>query len=147
MQAPAWKHVTITIPSAQVAEMIAHALETDPEECCGILFGRGTVVTRSRRVRNVHESRARRYTMAPLELINAEREADRRGEEFVAFYHSHPSSQPYPSERDVKQAFHDVVHVIVSLMGTGVGGYEKFGVLRAFRISEGAVTEVPVRIQ
>jgi len=134
--------VSITIPDAQVAEMIDHAFEADPEECCGILFGRGSVVTNSRRVQNVHDNRARRYTMAPLELIDAEREADGRGEEFVAFYHSHPSSEAYPSETDVGNAVDSEwtgpCYVVVSLA-------EKQPVVRAFRISSrGKIRDVAI---
>jgi len=123
----------ITVPRAQIAEMIAHALEADPEECCGILLGEGSVVTRSRRVTNVHDERTTRYTMDPLELVNAEREAEGRDEEFVAFYHSHPSSQAHPSETDidnvVESEWTDPCYVLVSL------AEKTRPVVRAFRIS------------
>ena len=123
----------ITVPKAQIAEMIAHALEADPEECCGILLGNGGVVTCSRRVTNVHDTRTTRYTMDPLELVNAEREAEGRGEEFVAFYHSHPHSQGRPSETDidnvVESEWTEPYYVLVSL------AEKTRPVVRAFRIS------------
>ena len=134
----------ITVPGRQIAEMIAHALEADPEECCGVLVGKGDVVTGSRRVTNVHDERARRYTMDPLELVNAEREAERRGEEFVAFYHSHPDSQARPSETDIDNAVEsewtEPYYVLVSL------AEKTRPVVRAFRISlDRQVEEVPIR--
>ena len=123
----------ITIPGAQVAEIIAHALEADPEECCGILLGSDGVVAGSRRVANVHDERTTRYTMDPLELVHAEREAEKRGEEFVAFYHSHPHGQARPSETDIDNAVESEwtgpYYVIVSLV-------EKTRpVVRAFQIA------------
>ena len=123
----------ITIPGAQIEEMIAHALEADPEECCGILLGNGDVVTGSRRVTNVHDERARRYTMDPLEVIKADRDAQERGEEFVAFYHSHPHSQAQPSGTDIDNAVESEwtgpYYVLVSL------SEKTRPVVRAFRIS------------
>jgi len=130
---PLEEQLSLTVPRAQIDEMIAHAREMAPDECCGILLGNGGVVTRSRRVANVHDERARRYTMDPLEVINADREAQERGEEFVAFYHSHPGSQAYPSETDIDNAVEsewtEPYYVVVSL------AEKTRPVVRAFRIS------------
>ena len=130
---PLEEPLPITIPGAQIAEIIAHALEADPEECCGILLGNDGVVTSSRRVANVHDERATRYTMDPLELVHAEREAESRGEEFVAFYHSHPHSPARPSETDIDNAVEsewtDPYYVVVSL------AEKTRPVVRAFQIA------------
>lgn len=135
----------LEIPKAQIAEMIAHALEADPEECCGILTGADSVVTGGRRVRNAHDNPVSRYTMDPLDIMAMERKADDRGEEFVAIYHSHTYSQGYPSETDIRNAVEsgwvDPYYVLVSLV-------EKTRpVVRAYRISEaGEVSEVFIRV-
>ena len=130
---PLEEPLPITIRGAQIAEIIAHALEADPEECCGILLGNDGVVASSRRVANVHDERATRYTMDPLELVHAEREAESRGEEFVAFYHSHPHSPARPSETDIDNAVEsewtDPYYVVVSL------AEKTRPVVRAFQIA------------
>lgn len=56
------------IPKPLIAEMISHALETDPDECCGILIGKGDWASTARRVTNAHENPVSRYTMDPLEV-------------------------------------------------------------------------------
>ncbi len=124
--------------------MITHAMEFDPEECCGILFGKNSVVTSGRRMKNVHENRVSRYTMDPRELIEAQRDADSKGDEFVAIYHSHTWTQAYPSETDVNNAvdsgWTDPYYVLVSLV-------EKTRpVVRAYKIGEdSAVEEIVIK--
>ncbi|MDA1257681.1 MAG: M67 family metallopeptidase [Chloroflexi bacterium] len=123
----------LKLPKNLLAEMITHSLEQDPEECCGLLLGNGDEVSRLIRVQNVHEDRVSRFSMAPLDLLEAEREADRRGEIFVAIYHSHTYSQGYPSDTDIRNAVQsgwtDPYYVLVSLV-------EKTRpVVRAYRIS------------
>ena len=136
--------MSLKIPRRLLAEMIAHALEDDPEECCGLLLGRGGNAKSARRMRNAHKNKISRYTMDPMELMEAQREADERGEEFVAIYHSHTFTQGYPSETDVNNAVEsgwtDPYYVLVSLV-------EKTRpVVRGYRISErGEVEEVVIR--
>ncbi|MDP6823760.1 MAG: M67 family metallopeptidase [Dehalococcoidia bacterium] len=135
----------LKLPKQLLAEMITHALDKDPEECCGLLLGRGNTATRLRRIRNTHESRTNRYNMDPLDVIEAERDADGRGEEFVAIYHSHTYSQGYPSDTDVRNAVEsgwiDPFYVLVSLVET------TRPVVRAYRISaDGEVGERFIRV-
>ena len=136
----------LQIPRSLIAEMITHALEKDPEECCGLLMGRDRAATASRRVTNTHENRVSRYMMDPLEVMKVEREADALGEDLVAIYHSHTYTQGYPSETDVKSAvesgWSDRHYVLVSLV-------EKTRpVVRAFWITDGGeVSEVFVKAE
>ncbi len=131
------------IPRKLIAEMIAHALEQDPEECCGVLFGKDGVAETSRRMQNAHQNKVSRYTMEPLELMQAQNEADRNGQQFVAIYHSHTYTQAYPSETDVNNAVEsgwtDPFYVLVSLV-------EKTRpIVRAYRIGDdGSVNEVAI---
>jgi proteasome lid subunit RPN8/RPN11 len=135
----------LKLPKQLLAEMITHALDKDPEECCGLLVGRGDSATRLRRIRNVHESLSNRFSMDPLDVIEAERDADGWGEEFVAIYHSHTYSQGYPSDTDVRNAtengWTDPFYVLISLV-------EKTRpVVRAYRISgDGEVAERFIRV-
>lgn len=131
------------IPRKIIAEMIAHALEQDPEECCGVLLGKDGAAESSRRMRNAHQNRVSRYTMDPLELMQAQNDADRKGQQFVAIYHSHTYTQGYPSETDVNNAVEsgwtDPLYVLVSLV-------EKTRpVVRAYRIGEDrSISEVVI---
>ena len=131
------------IPKTVLANMISHALETDPEECCGVLIGDDDKAEQARRIRNAHSEPIRRYEMPPMDLMRAESEADAKGRKIVAIYHSHTHTQAYPSQTDVNNAVQswwtEPYYVLISLV-------EKTRpIVRAFRISDDAsVTEVPI---
>lgn len=134
--------MTFRITKSLIAQMITHALETDPEECCGLLIGRDGAA-RLYPMRNVHPRPARRYEMSPLELMEAEQDAESRGERIVAIYHSHTFTQAYPSQTDannaVQSGWTDPVYVLVSL------AEKSRPVVRAFNISDdGTITELPI---
>ena len=106
------------IDRAHAGEIIAHALEEDPDECCGILAGRDDAAMKLYRITNSARS-PYRYVMDPQEFLNADLDAERNGMEFVAFYHSHTHSPAYPSQTDVRMAqqsgYHDVHYILGSL--------------------------------
>jgi proteasome lid subunit RPN8/RPN11 len=123
--------VTISIQRAHLDEIIAHAREVEPLECCGLIGGTGSRSQTIYRARNTAADPVVAYEAAPEDLFNAQRTMRERGEQLLAIYHSHPRSKdPRPSETDVKLAYYpSAVYFIV-----GLGGEEP--VLRAFRISE-----------
>ena len=85
----------LNIDQQYAREMVAHALEDDPNECCGILAGQGGEILSLYRMANV-EASPYRYRMDPKELLSVYREIDDRGWEIVAIYHSHTHSEAYP---------------------------------------------------
>jgi proteasome lid subunit RPN8/RPN11 len=115
-----------------VDEMFAHAREVSPAECCGLLGRRQEGGARSvYRLRNVAADPLVGYEAAPEELFAAQRSMRERGEELLGIYHSHPrSSDPFPSETDVRLAYYPTaIYFII-----GLAAAEE--TLRAFRISE-----------
>ena len=84
-------------------EMIAHAIEDDPDECCGILAGTDQAVSELYRVTNTAHS-PYRYLMDPQEQLNAMLDSERKGWDLLAFYHSHTHTPAYPSPTDVRMA-------------------------------------------
>jgi proteasome lid subunit RPN8/RPN11 len=106
--------VTIASPvrlsAAQRAEIDAHAAQTYPDECCGILLGReadgARVVERLKPLDNQWDAgeRRRRFLITPQDMLQIQREADRRGEVLIGFYHSHPDAPARPSEFDREHA-------------------------------------------
>ncbi len=136
--------MSFRIKKTVLASMISHALETDPEECCGVLLGDDAVgAEEARRLRNTHPQPVRRYQMPPMDLMQVESEAEARGRKIVAIYHSHTHTQAYPSQTDVNNAVEswwtDPYYILISLV-------EKTRpIVRAFRIGEDAsVTEVVI---
>jgi proteasome lid subunit RPN8/RPN11 len=130
-------------------EMVAHALEDDPNECCGILAGKDGEILNLYRVTNVAAS-PYRYKMDSNEHYRAIKDMGDKGWETFAFYHSHTHSPAYPSDTDVRLATWDgtsiwpgVYYILVSLPTL----FDKENPpIRAFHIEDGTVIEEEVKI-
>jgi proteasome lid subunit RPN8/RPN11 len=120
-----------------LAEIVAHARDESPRECCGIIAGRNGAPEKLYRTRNVAAGN-RLYEIDPAELIALEfRELPAQGTEIVAIYHSHPASPAYPSQTDLDLAFWpEVVYLICSLAEPDAP------VVRGFHLRDGHITEV-----
>ena len=122
----------LTLTLGQTSEIIAHAREADPSECCGLIGGTDAGGAQSvYQLSNIAADPLVTYEAAPEDLFAAQRQMRQRGEQLLAIYHSHPrSAQPSPSATDVRLAFYpEAIYLII-----GLGGAEP--VLGAFRISE-----------
>lgn len=99
-----------------IDEMVAHAREDLPNECCGMVGGRDGEASEVVRVANAAASPLR-YEMDPQEQYDALKAIEDGGGELLAIYHSHTKSAAYPSQTDVNQAvaWPDQVYLIVSL--------------------------------
>lgn len=88
--------------------MVAHAIATYPNECCGVMLGRiddAKTVTIAKPLENVSPgSQAARYELRPEDLLNADREARRLNLDLIGIYHSHPDCDAYFSETDLKNS-------------------------------------------
>jgi [CysO sulfur-carrier protein]-S-L-cysteine hydrolase len=104
------------ISQSLVDEMVAHAREDLPNECCGMVGGRDGEATEVIRVVNSAASPLR-YEMDPQGQYDALKAIEDGGDELLAIYHSHTKSAAYPSQTDVNQAvaWPEQVYVIVSL--------------------------------
>jgi proteasome lid subunit RPN8/RPN11 len=104
------------ISQGLVDEMVAHAREDLPNECCGMVGGREGEATAVIRVANAAATPLR-YEMDPQEQYNALKAIEDGGDELLAIYHSHTKSAAYPSQTDVNQAvaWPEQIYVIVSL--------------------------------
>jgi proteasome lid subunit RPN8/RPN11 len=106
----------VRISQALIDEMVAHAREDLPNECCGMIGGGDGVARTVVRVENSAASPLR-YEMDPQGQYNALKSIEDAGDELLAIYHSHTKSAAYPSQTDVNQAvaWPEQVYVIVSL--------------------------------
>ncbi len=115
-------HGRIVLAQQMLKDMHSHAISTYPEECCGLMFGSLSnngekKVVRVLGMKNAFEPRERhhRYTIDPKEFLNAEKEADEKGEEIVGIYHSHPNAAPRPSEFDREHAWPSLSYVVIEV--------------------------------
>jgi len=101
-----------------ITEIVRHAREAAPAECCGLLLGHAAEIAEAVRTRNVADQAPSRFVIDPKDHIDGRRDARRRGLEVVGFYHSHPCSPASPSATDRAEAsYPDHLYLIVSLAG------------------------------
>ena len=135
---------TLKVPREVVNDMVAHARAELPNECCGLLAGRLPEADSSVPSPLVGEGQGggsptktdtalvvRRYPLtnqagSPIEylsdpnsLFTAHRDMRRLGLDVLAIYHSHPTSEPIPSRKDIERNNYgaEVLHLIISLSG------------------------------
>jgi [CysO sulfur-carrier protein]-S-L-cysteine hydrolase len=108
------------ISQSLVDEMVAHAREELPNECCGMIGGANGEATEVVRGINAAESPLR-YEMTGQAFYDMYSAIEDKGLELLAIYHSHTKSAAYPSQTDVNQAvaWPEQIYVIVSLADEG----------------------------
>ena len=114
--------VTLRVRRDQLDRIITQARAEAPNECCGMLAGRGEVVEEVFPGRNQDQS-PKTYLMDPQDQLRAFRAMDERGWDLVGIYHSHPHTEAYPSRTDQERAvdregsplFPEARYMIVSL--------------------------------
>jgi len=104
----------LSIPADVHEAIVSHAREEAPRECCGLLLGAGRQVVRAVRTRNALDSTTR-FLVDAADHFAVLREARASGLSIIGAYHSHPTSPPVPSGRDLEEAAYDFVYLIVGL--------------------------------
>ena len=131
----------LQISQGLVANLLAHARSDHPDEACGVIAGPAGSDRPTRFIPMVNAARSPTfYEFDSADLLKLYRELDSNDEDPVVIYHSHTSTEAYPSRTDIAYASEPFAHyVLVSTRETGTedGPYE----LRSFRIVDGKVTE------
>ena len=122
------------------AELVAHCRAGLPNEACGYLVGEAGHIVRFVPVTNAAASPTR-FALDPHEQLTIEQELEANGETVVGVAHSHPTGDNEPSAVDIDDAgrFDPLgtwVHTVVN---------PRSGSVRAFRIEDGAVSELDLR--
>lgn len=135
----------VVISGRVLHEMRQHALQAQPEECCGLV--RGVAGDRFRAVYRCqndmtlkHEQdpetfpRTSRdaYYMNELDYLKALKDAEARGESITAVYHSHVGAGAYFSAMDQEYAeqpffpFPDAAQIVIAILDDKVDGQAIF---------------------
>jgi proteasome lid subunit RPN8/RPN11 len=109
----------LKIPGRVLNELCAFAVETHPEECCGLVTGSPNERFRSvYRCRNdmtlLHKNDPATYPrdgheafyMREVDYLEAQKDAEARGEYVSAVFHSHVGAGAYLSQMDLEYAEH-----------------------------------------
>lgn len=101
----------LTLTQKAWEEISGHAIETFPEECCGVILYNGKT-DEVRRLKNIQNQlhaldpgsyprdATIAYAMDLKELESVIHEAETTGAKIKAFYHSHPNHEAYFSQED-----------------------------------------------
>jgi proteasome lid subunit RPN8/RPN11 len=120
-------------------EMIAHAREDAPNECCGMVASRDGYAVRVYRAKNAAASPLR-YEIDGAEQYRIQMDIENSDLELGAIYHSHTRTEPYPSQTDVNLAFYpDALYIIIGLAGPEPD-------VRAFTIRDGEVAAAELAV-
>jgi [CysO sulfur-carrier protein]-S-L-cysteine hydrolase len=115
-------------------EIVAHALEDAPDECCGIGSSRDGEAVEVFRMENTFHTPFK-YSMDAHELLHVVTGIEDAGLDVGIIYHSHTRSDPYPSQTDINLAsYPDSLYVIV-------GTATPEPVVRAYMICDAQVEE------
>jgi [CysO sulfur-carrier protein]-S-L-cysteine hydrolase len=126
-------------------QILEHGLREFPNECCGLIAGRGGRPVRVYPMRNADASPVS-YRLEPKEQLDVTQGIEDEGLELWGIYHSHTHSEAYPSETDRRQAgwvqpfYPDVRYLLLSLQD------REHPELRGFRIVDGDVAEEEVTV-
>jgi proteasome lid subunit RPN8/RPN11 len=122
-------------------QMVAHARDEAPNECCGMVATRGEDVVEVYRTTNV-EASPFRFVIDGAEQLRVYNEIESAELDLGAIYHSHTRTEPRPSQTDINfsKAWPGVLWIIVGLAGEDV-------VVKTWRIDNGDVTEAELVVE
>jgi len=127
-----------------IDEIYQHALKEYPDECCGIITGKGDrqTVHRCNNIQNrLHKEDPTRYPRNAHTAYTIDRSefdftissAKKQGEIIIAFYHSHCDHESYFSEEDVaaqtvfgEPEFPDTLHAVISVINRNINDLKYF---------------------
>lgn len=121
-------------------QIIDHARQDAPDECCGLIGGSDGTATSAHPTTNTVRSPLR-FEMDGMELFRTIEQIEDGGAELLSVYHSHTRSAPYPSQTDINFSANwpGLEWLIVGLAGDEPE-------VRSYLIADGKVQEVDVEV-
>jgi proteasome lid subunit RPN8/RPN11 len=106
----------IRIDKAAWDTMVAHAENTFPKECCGVMLGSDGLVREAVPLPNTYTgSQEDFFVMDPKDLNRVDREAREKGLDVLCVFHSHPDCDAYFSKRDLANSCSWFSYVVLSV--------------------------------
>ena len=136
----------LRIARDHVDAMVAHARADHPDEACGVIVGPAGADTPTRFLAMTNADRSPTFfRFDPQEQFQLYKTMDAAGEEIVVVYHSHTSTEAYPSRTDIALASEPQAHYV--LVSTSESGASDGPVsVRSYRIVDGVVTEEEIDV-
>jgi proteasome lid subunit RPN8/RPN11 len=135
----------VRIARTLLDELIAHAREETPNECCGVVAVALDALPRAARVHRAVNMAASplRFEVDGKELLGLIDAIEQDGSELGAIYHSHTRTAPLPSQTDINFAasWPGVEWIIVGLAD------REAPEVRSYLIEDGRVREVALEVE
>lgn len=130
------------LPWAIALELLEHARDEHPRECCGLLAGLGEQVLYRLPCTNI-DHRRDRFEVPAGELLDASWRLEGAGCDLLAVYHSHAWAPAVPSPLDSEYAagWGELGWLII---GRGVHGLRE---LRLWQLERGTMRAQPLELQ
>ena len=133
---------SITLSTAQHAQIVEYARAGQPDEICGIIGGYLTIAQVVIPLPNIAVDSRSRYQVDPAAFVSAYRQIERSGAEVIGLYHSHPRGKPIPSAVDIVEAtWPEAAYVIVGFPNDSTEN-EAQPVVAAWSIRHGIVAPI-----
>jgi proteasome lid subunit RPN8/RPN11 len=100
VQTPAF---VVRIPQTIYQEMVAHIVESYPNEGCGVVGSKDGLVVKHYPTANAADEPDDFSIIAEADLVRIYNDVDSYDGDMI-YYHSHPRSEAYPSARDKEWA-------------------------------------------
>lgn len=122
-------------------QIVDHARQDAPDECCGLIGGTDGRATSVHPQTNVVRSPLR-FEMHGMDVFRTTEEIEERGGQLLSVYHSHTRSAPYPSQTDINfsEGWPGIEWLIVGLASDEPE-------IRSYLIADGKVQEVDVEVE
>ncbi len=129
------------ISSDLYEQMVTHAREDAPNECCGMVGSNNGDAVAVYRAVNA-EASPLRFRIDPEEQLELHNRIEDAGLELGAIYHSHTRTEPRPSQTDLNFAklWPGVLWIIVGLAGDEPD-------VRTWRIDDGRVSDAELVVE
>lgn len=133
----------IILKESDYDKILTQASRELPNECCGMLAGKiedeTIAITEVYPMYNVDQS-PEHFSLDPEEQFKVLKDLRSKGYKLVGNYHSHPNSPARPSTEDIRLAYDaNIIYMILSLEREQPD-------IKAFRIIDGTVSQVPITI-
>jgi [CysO sulfur-carrier protein]-S-L-cysteine hydrolase len=101
---------------AQAETIARQALDARPDEACGLIAGIGEQAQQIIPILNKADDPQHHFQFDEIAFTNAMFEIERAGLSLIGIYHSHPNTDPIPSQTDIRQSnYPHTAYVIVGL--------------------------------
>ncbi len=102
----------VRIPEAIYTEMLAHVVAGYPNEACGAVGAKDGHVVKHYPTANAAEHPDDFSIIDPMDLLHLYEDIDGYDGEMI-YYHSHPKSEAYPSQRDREWAKRNKLYYVI----------------------------------